>query len=78
MLMRVGEAGQDGAPFQVDHTRFRADEFLRIRIRADEDDPVFRDGDCLRARRFGIDGVDVTVLENDVGPRGLRRDRDQA
>ncbi len=66
MQMRVAEAGDDGAPFEVNRFDVGADERLQVFVHACHDDAPVTNHNRLRARAFGIHGVDVAVVEDGV------------
>ena len=62
--MRIGQAGHDRFPGEVDRLRFRRLIFFRVRIRTDENNPAILHRDRFRARLAFVHRVNVAVHKN--------------
>ena len=69
--VRVLEAGEHHAAAELDDARLRAGELGEVGGGAYGVDPARRDGDCLRGRPRGVDRVDPSSGQEQVG--GHRR-----
>src|SRR4051812_29702014 len=73
MTVRISETGQYSLTMQINYTRRLANELLCISVRADEYDSVSPDGYSLSMSLLIVGGVDVAVLQNEIG--GVSRDK---
>ena len=64
VAMRIGQPRHDRVAVKIDN--LRGVKFLRLLIRADENDAVAFHRDRLSFRLLVLDGVDVSVRENKI------------
>ena len=65
--MGVGESRNHGGAVQIDHLRRRPGQDSRLRVRSDEEDATAAHRERGRARTSVVDGVDLSVGENEIG-----------
>ncbi len=75
--VRIDQAGDHGASFQIDHARLLPGHLAQIGGRADGDDPAVAHGDRLRRGKFRVDGEDLAVEQNRGGVLRQRQARRQ-
>ena len=69
MAMALDEARDDESPGKIHHARSGADLLSDLFVRADGDDAVAADRDCLRVRMRRVNGGDVAANEHEIGGR---------
>ena len=67
MGMGVSESRNHGGPVKIDNQRRWAGQNFRLRIRSDEEDAASAHCQGGRARTRVVDGVDLSVGENEIG-----------
>ena len=70
VIMRIGKTGHNRLALEINRAGLRPGIFLGRLIRADEKDELVLDRNRLRAGGGVVDGVNVSIGENDVGRPG--------
>ena len=65
--MGISDSGNYGGPVKIDYQRRRAGQNSRLRIGSDEEDAASADCQSRRAGTRVVDGVDLSVGENEIG-----------
>jgi hypothetical protein len=64
--VRIGDAGNDGTAVKIDDLGFGLLQTEDFGVATDGIDARAGNGECLRPRRLGISGLDVTVNQDRV------------
>ena len=69
--MRVHHSRNDCLPASIDDTCRGAGEKARFPVGADKDNPPIPDRKCARTRMRPVDGVHISIDQNEIRFRGL-------